>query len=148
MTPRKRVVLDTNALVSRLLLPRSVAARAVQLAMASHQVLMSDVTIMELAGVLSRSKFDRYVTLEERKEFLRLLGRVVAIVPIIHVIRACRDPRDDKFLELAVNGQADMIVTGDADLLALHPFRDIPVIPPAAFLDDAALPCLAPGDRV
>jgi putative PIN family toxin of toxin-antitoxin system len=147
MIPRRRVVLDTNALVSRLLLPRSVPARAVQRAIASHQVLMSEATIMELAGVLSRSKFDRYVTLDERKEFLRLLGRVVEIVPVIHVIRACRDPRGDKFLELAVNGGADIVVTGDADLLALHPFRDIPVVPPTKFLEQDSA-CLSPADRV
>jgi len=56
------------------------------------------------------------------------------MVPVIHTIRACRDPRDDKFLELAVNGEADLIVTGDQDLLALHPFRDVPIITPAAYV--------------
>jgi predicted nucleic acid-binding protein len=49
----------------------------------------------------------------------------------------CRDPTDDKFLELAVNGQADVIVSGDADLLVLSPFRKIPIIAPAAFLQGA-----------
>lgn len=49
-------------------------------------------------------------------------------------IVACRDPTDDKFLELAVNGRADVIVSGDADLLELNPFRDIPVVPPAVFV--------------
>ena len=51
-----------------------------------------------------------------------------------HTVRACRDPRDDKFLELAVNGEATLIVTGDNDLLSLNPFRDIPIITPAAHL--------------
>ena len=45
---------------------------------------------------------------------------------------------DDKFLELAVNGQADLIVTGDADLLALNPFRDIPIVTPAVFVQGVA----------
>jgi PIN domain len=49
-------------------------------------------------------------------------------------IVACRDPTDDKFLELAVNGHADLIVSGDGDLLALNPFRDIPIVTPAAFV--------------
>jgi len=49
-------------------------------------------------------------------------------------ITACRDPRDDKFLEVAVAGQADVIVSGDEDLLVLHPFAGIPIVPPAAFL--------------
>lgn len=129
-----RVVVDTNALVSRLLLPNSVPARAVRHAVAEHVVLASDATIMELADVLSRRKFDPYVTVEQRKQFLRLFGRVAERVPILHVVRACRDPRDDKFLELAVNGSAGTIVTGDADLLVLDPFRGIRIVAPAAFL--------------
>lgn len=56
-------------------------------------------------------------------------------VTIITLCRACRDPRDDKFLELAVNGRADVIVSGDKDLLALHPFRGIPILTPAEFLE-------------
>jgi uncharacterized protein len=49
-------------------------------------------------------------------------------------IVACRDPTDDKFLELAVNGRADFIVSGDTDLLALNPFRNIPIVSPAVFV--------------
>lgn len=66
--------------------------------------------------------------------FLRLFGRIAEGVSVVHVVRACRDPTDDKFLELAVNGMADAIVTGENDLLALHPFRAIAVMTPAAFL--------------
>ena len=128
------MVLDTDTLVSRLLVPTSVTARAVRLAVAQDCVLASDATLMELADVLGRPKFDRYVTVEERHTFLRLFGRVAERVVIVHVVRACRDPRDDKFLELAANGLAEMIVTRDSDLLAQHPFRDIPVLSPAAFL--------------
>jgi predicted nucleic acid-binding protein len=47
---------------------------------------------------------------------------------------ACRDPTDDKFLELAVSGNADLILSGDKDLLTLHPFRGIPIVTPAAFV--------------
>jgi uncharacterized protein len=147
MTYERRVILDTNALVSRLLSPKSTPACAVREAVTRHRVLMSAETVMELAGVLSRSKFDPYLTLEERKQFLRLLGYVVEIVPIVHVVRACRDPRDDRFLELAVNGEADVIVTGDADLLALNPFRNIPILTPAAFLADAQAPADAAAGR-
>ena len=132
--PRQRIVVDTNALVSRLLLPASVPARALQKAVTEAQLLVSEATLAELAEVLSREKFDPYVTIADRQQFLRLLGRIAELVPIVHRIRACRDPRDDKFLELAVNGEADLIVTGDEDLLSLDPFRDIPIITPAAYL--------------
>jgi predicted nucleic acid-binding protein len=46
----------------------------------------------------------------------------------------CRDPHDDKFLEVAVNGHADLIVSGDGDLLALNPFRNISIVTPAMFV--------------
>jgi putative PIN family toxin of toxin-antitoxin system len=132
---RARIVVDTNTLVSRLLLANSVPAQAVRKAVGEAQLLASDATTTELADVLARPKFDAYVSLEDRQQFIRLLGRVALMVPIVHTVRACRDPRDDKFLELAVNGEADLIVTGDEDLLALHPFRGVRIITPAAYVD-------------
>jgi putative PIN family toxin of toxin-antitoxin system len=135
VTSGERIVVDTNALISRLLLPTSVPSQAVRKAVEEAQLLVSEATLEELADVLSRAKFDPYITIEERQEFLRRLGRIAEMVPIVHVIRACRDPEDDKFLELAVNGAADLIVTGDDDLLVLHPFRGIPILTPASYLE-------------
>jgi uncharacterized protein len=132
--PRKRVVIDNNALISRLLLPVSVPGRAVRKAVDTGRLLVSEPVLAELADVLGRPKFDPYVSLEDRQQFLRLLGRIAEMVPISYTVHACRDPRDDKFLELAVNGSADVIITGDRDLLALNPFRNIPIITPAEFL--------------
>lgn len=134
MTERQRIVVDTNALISRLLLPHSVPARAVAKAFDSGQLLASEATMNELADVLSRPKFNYYLSLEERQHFFLLLGRVAELVPILRSIRICRDPRDDKFLEVAVNGSADLIVTGDADLLVLHPFMGISILTPNAYL--------------
>ena len=134
MRPRDRLVIDTNALVSRLLLPKSVPAQAVRKAIDRGQLLVSDATMNELADVLSRQKFDAYATLEEREQFIRLLGRVVEFVPIVQRIHVCRDPKDDQILEVAVNGSADLIVTGDRDLLSLERFRDITILSPAAYL--------------
>lgn len=137
--PIDRIVIDNNVLISRLLLPASVPGRAVRTAVDTAQLLVSEPTLNELADVLSRSKFDPYLTIEERQQFLRLLVRVAEIVPINYRIQACRDPKDDMFLELAVNGQADLIVTGDRDLLALSPFRAIPIITPARYLQRVRL---------
>jgi uncharacterized protein len=134
MKARERVVVDTNALISRLLLPGSDPGQVVREAVAEAQLLASDDTIIELADVLAREKFDPYTTVEERQEFLRLFDRIAERVPIVHIVRACRDPKDDKFLELAVNGEAQLIITGDADLLALHPFRGIHILTPASYL--------------
>jgi putative PIN family toxin of toxin-antitoxin system len=130
----ERIVVDTNALISRLLLPRSVPGNAVRKAVDTSQLLISDATLAELADVLARRKFATYVSIQDRQEFIRLLGRVAEMVPITHAIRACRDPKDDKFLELAVNGGAGVIITGDKDLLALNPFRKIAIVTPAQYL--------------
>jgi uncharacterized protein len=130
----QRIVVDTNALISRLLLPGSVPGKAVRKAIDAGQLLVSDATLAELAGVLARPKFGPYVSIQDRQQFIRLLGRVAVMVPITHTIRACRDPKNDKFLEVAVNGAASVIITGDKDLLALNPFRKIAIVTPARFL--------------
>jgi putative PIN family toxin of toxin-antitoxin system len=132
---RKRVVVDNNVLIRRLLLPSAIPALAVRKAVETGQLLVSEPVLAELADVLSRQKFDRYVSIEDRQQFFRLLGRVAEIVPIVYTIHACRDPTDDKFLELAVNGSADLIVTGDNHPLVLNPFRSIPIMTPGRYLE-------------
>jgi putative PIN family toxin of toxin-antitoxin system len=132
--PERRWVLDTNTLVSRLPMPSGTAARAVDHALALGVPLVSDDTLAELADVLSRPRFDRYVSLADRQRFVALLGGVARRVTIAHRVQACRDPRDDKFLHVALNGEAEAIVTGDNDLLVLDPFHGVRILSPAAFL--------------
>ncbi len=131
--PERRWVLDTNTLISRLLLPTGTAGRAVDHALALGVLLVSDDTLDELARVLSRPKFDRCVTLAERQRFIQLLGGVARRVPITHRVQACRDPKDDIFLHVALNGEAEAIVTGDRDLLVLDPFHGVRILGPADF---------------
>ncbi|MGY6555178.1 MAG: putative toxin-antitoxin system toxin component, PIN family [Wenzhouxiangella sp.] len=135
MVERLRIVVDTNVLISRLLAPDSTPGRAVSHAVRSGQLLASDTTLAEVASVLSRAKFDRYLTLEERQQFIRLLARIVEKPPITHRFTACKDPKDNAFLDLAVSGSAEAIITGDRDLLALHPFHGIPILTPADYLE-------------
>ena len=98
-------------------------------------LLMSEAQAAELADVLSRSKFDRYAVPDERRRLLANLLRVAELVEITEPVRASSDPKDDKILELAVNGNADYIVSGDRrGLLDLNPFRGIAIITPAEFL--------------
>ena len=123
-----------RALNSPVLAPNGVAVRAVRLATSRTIVLASSETLTELADVLDRLKFDPYASIEERRTFLRLFARIAEQVAILRPIQACRDPRDDKFLAVAVNGGADVIVTGDADLLVLDPFHAVRIMTPAAFL--------------
>ena len=145
--PSARVVVDTNVLISRLLLPQSVAGRAVTRLVQNTRLLVSENTLAELAHTISRDKFNAYVSQEDRQEFFGLYARLAEWVPIGSTVRVCRDPNDDKFLELAVDGEAQILVTGDKDLLALSPFRNIQILTPAAALalPDAAL-LIALGD--
>lgn len=131
---RLRIVIDTNVYISRYLLPDSVPGRAVCKIWQEHRVLTSNPALEELSLVLHRKKFARYVQSHSVQEFLSSVRLASEIVPIPSPIHACRDPRDDKFLEVAVHGRAHMILTGDDDLLALNPFQGIEILTPAEFL--------------
>lgn len=135
MRTLKRVVIDTNVFVSRLLRFDSVPGRAAEKAIHHATALVSQSTMNELAEVLEQAKFDRYVTLEQRLQFIRLIAQTTQFVSIIHSIRECRDPKDNKFLEVALNRRADVIVTGDADLLAMNPWRGVAILSPAEYLE-------------
>jgi uncharacterized protein len=129
-----RIVIDTNVFVSAVALPLSVPRQAVDKALDNGVLLFSEATMSELTEVLYRPKFEHYVTAEERALFLRQLVGTVEFIPIIQIIRECRDPGDDKFLEVALNGRADVIITGDADLLALHPWRETEIVTPGDYV--------------
>ncbi len=132
--PRERIVVDTNALISRLLLPNSTPGRAVRKIVDEAQLLVSDATLTEFADVLAREKFDAYISIEDRQEFFGFLSRVAEIIAVSCTVRECRDPKDDKFLELAIDGDADLIVTGDKDLLVIGSFHGIAIITPSVYL--------------
>ena len=135
MTDIARVVVDTNVLISRLLAPQSTPARAVSHVVRNGRLLASEATLEELAEVLGRAKFDRYLSMAERQQFIRLLARIIDMPPITHRFTLCDDPSDNEFLDLAVSGAANAIVTRDRHLLDLHPFRQIPILNPGAYLD-------------
>jgi putative PIN family toxin of toxin-antitoxin system len=134
MSDERRFVVDTNCLVSRLVMPRGVAAQAVDRALAQGTLLMSAATLDELSEVLSRRKFDRYVSVADRQRFLTLLGSLVRLVPVVQGRAICGDPEDEKFLHLALAGEAYAVVTGDRDLQILHPFHGVAIVSPADFL--------------
>ena len=136
MAARSRFVFDTNAVISAALLKRSVSRHAFDKAIAKGKLLVSAETIDELNRVLSRPDFARYLTEEERLEFLAVLLREAELVEITQHVGDCRDSQDNKILELAVSGKAGCIISGDQDLLVLHPFREIPIVTPRDFLDE------------
>lgn len=130
-----RCVLDTNVIVSALLLSDSKPRRSLNLALQSGRVLISFATLAELYEVLGRKQFRRYVHEADLRGFLAALTREAEWIDVDVAITDCRDPKDNKFLELAVSGRATHILSGDADLLSLSPFRGIEIIPPHNFLE-------------
>lgn len=136
MTEHKpRYVFDTNTLVSAVLFEQSKPSQAFRKALRIGAVLTSPDALDELLDVLERDKFNRYVTREDREAFYAALVERAEVVEPKETIQECRDANDNKFLELAVEGGATAIVSGDNDLLVMNLFQNIPIITPAAFLD-------------
>ena len=135
MIMRNRFVIDTNVLISALLFKSSVPFRAIALAEKQGIILYSEATLKELERVLNRSKFDKYLSQEERQVFLLKFIGSSQLVNITEKISVCRDEKDNKFLELAVSGNANLILTGDLDLLVLNPFQSIEILTPEQFID-------------
>ena len=130
-----RVVIDTNVWVSRLLLAGSVSAQAVDKALEGFDVMVSEPLVEELADVLSREKFDRYVSVWDREEFLRRILQIATIAPVLSEVDDCRDPDDNRLLALALDCESDYILTGDRGLLVLNPWRGVRIVSPREFLD-------------
>ena len=131
----ERIVLDSNVLISAALNPQG-RPREVMSAIRSENgvLLFSSETFFELRSRFLRSKFDAYVSRKARLLFLAQLEAVSEWVSIVNAKLGCRDREDDKFLETALAGEADFLITGDRDLLVMSPFREIPIVTPATFL--------------
>ena len=130
-----RCVFDTNVLVSALLVPNSKPRLALESALGTAAILLSFEVLAELYDVLNRKGFRRYVDERDIHDFLAALTREAQLVEVNIRIRACRDSKEDKFLELAVSGNADFVITGDSDLLVLNPFRGIEIVTLHSFVD-------------
>jgi putative PIN family toxin of toxin-antitoxin system len=143
------VVFDTNVLVSAALIQGSRADRCVR-AVPEHQhpLIFSKATFEELSDVLLRSKLDRYVSKAARRSLLETWENAAVFFPdaaLQEVVHDCRDPEDNKFLELALASRAAVIVTGDPDLLRLDPWRGIRIVKLADF-DSVVIPILEKED--
>ena len=135
----ERVVVDTNVLISAALRPSGTPRAVVDtIRQAGGVLLFANETIKEMHSRLFRTKFDRYVSRTNRTQFLIQLLGVCERVSITGAKLGCPDPNDDKFLETAMVGEAACLITGDRHLLDMAPFRGVPILTPAAFLDSLA----------
>lgn len=141
MSFAKRVVLDTSTLIGAVLRPLSMPRQAFLTAVASATLCASPATLAELEQVLMREKFDRYLDRETREDFLILYRSHARLFPVseaeeMALPQPCRDPRDNKFLALALYCLADVLVSSDDDLLILNSYRGIPILTPKQYCDE------------
>ena len=132
------IVFDASVLVSAAIHRGSVPARAFFHALRSDRVAISEATMAELREALARPRLARFVDPGLRDEVLALLDMSGVLVEPTERVADCRDEKDDKYLELALAAHADAIVSGDADLLVLHPWRGVRILRPADYLAEAA----------
>lgn len=129
-------VVDTNTLISAFLFKHSVTKLAYDKARQLGKLSASSETYNELCDVLVRPKFDKYVSVDTRLLIVNEIKEFLVFREIVEKVAACRDPKDNKFLELAIAARATCIITGDDDLLVLHPFREMPILNAIYFLNN------------
>ncbi|MGF1585778.1 MAG: putative toxin-antitoxin system toxin component, PIN family [Bacteroidales bacterium] len=129
-------VLDTNIIISAALFKNSVPDRSLRKALEIGNILLSGNTVAEITIILNKPKLDKYITVKDKLVFLNRILTNAKFIEVIHTINECRDPQDNMFLELALSGNADLIISGDYDLLVLNPFCSTPVITPREFIDN------------
>lgn len=132
---KPRIICDTNILISYMLKPSAGISQMVDTALGTGSLLLSQDTFDELKNVTLRFAQRGFINGRESSEFLGSIVEVAQWVKILEHVKACRDPKDDKFLELAINGQAEYLITGDKDLLVLHPFRETKILSSKDFID-------------
>lgn len=132
-----RAVIDTGVLVSALIRKQGTTGDVLRARRDGRftAIYTTDI-VVEIIDVLGREKFRSKYHIEPDDitalvNLIRLRGELVTPT---QKVTACRDPKDDKFLDAALAVQTDCIVSGDSDLLVLNPFEDIPILRPAEFL--------------
>jgi uncharacterized protein len=129
------IVFDTNALISAAILPNSASRKALTLATQKFQLVSSKAVLDELVGVIERPHLDKYFASgNTRFSFLMLIAQLSHIIEPHSIITDCRDPDDNKILELAWDASSKIIVCGDNDLIVLNPYRGIEILRPHEFL--------------
>ncbi len=129
-----RAVIDTNVLIAGLLWRAAPHALLAQVRSGSLSLISSPALLAELADVLGRSKFDTILkrsntSREKALAEVRQLAEVIEPPPLPQPV--CRDPDDNEVLALAIAARADLIISGDNDLLVLQQFNGIPILSPA-----------------
>ena len=137
--PWARGVVDTNVLLSAALTPRGVAATLLDRLLAESRLVFSDVTFEEIETRIWKPKFDRHLSVDIRRRLLNdLRGGAIWVKPAKELAGRSwsRDPDDDAFIRAALAADARRLVSGDDDLLRVHPLDTLWILSPRAALDE------------
>ncbi len=131
---RKLFIFDTSVVLQAMLSRHSLAFTALRKADNHGIIVVSDATLYELEEKMYLSKFDKYQSLPSRRAFFKAYSLMALNLEPTIEIAACRDPKDDMFLSLALAANADCIISRDEDLLVLNPFENIPILNTSDFM--------------
>ncbi|MBN4056117.1 putative toxin-antitoxin system toxin component, PIN family [Rhodothermus sp. AH-315-K08] len=135
MSRRGRFVVDTNVLISSVIVDGGKAQQSLLKAADNGHYLISMETFAELREVLYRKRFNRFINNRGREQFLQDYLAKCVIVPVTDDLKACSDPKDDMFVDLAVSGKADFVITGNLKDFPRSPFKGVQIMSPAGFLE-------------
>ncbi len=132
----KLIVIDTNVLISAALSPHGTARKVLDKVYKEFKIAQSEEIYQELKTRIYKSKFDKYISDAEREDFLDVVKKSSQFIEVTSQINICRDPDDNKFLELAKDANAEFLITGDQDLLSLNTLAEYQnqIITPSDFL--------------
>jgi uncharacterized protein len=135
MKTRARIVFDTNALISALILQKSISNDAVQIAIERFDIIVSRDTWLEFETRIQKASLSPYFnSTSERDALVGVLNRIVEHIAVQSEVTDCRDADDNKFLSLALDGKASLLISGDKDIKTLHPWRGTSILSPGEFV--------------
>ena len=129
------IVIDTNVLISAGLLPESKTAQVLALAVEHFVIAQNQDTWHELETRIARSKFDRYFGESGRLRHLVAIAQSIQHFEMLTEVSVSRDKTDDKFIALAIDSGATVIISGDLDLKDLQAYKGVEILSPAQFFE-------------
>lgn len=134
-----KFICDTNVLLSSILSKNSPPYQAVNYIENNGLFVFSQETFSELVEVLNREKFDKYISRQTRDVFIQQMYSNSLIYEVYQKVNICRDPKDNKFLDVAISSYANCLITGDEDLLILEYIGNTSIITPREFVESYCL---------
>lgn len=129
------IVIDTNVLISAGLLPQSKTAQVLALAVEHFVIAQNKDTWHELETRIARPKFDRYFGGSGRLRHLAKIAQSIQRFEVSAAVSVSRDKTDDKFIELAIDSGASILISGDPDLRVVKTFKGVEILSPAQFFE-------------